>query len=505
MGIGNRVSGYREPPARRTRPSGSRRRRRATTRRTRAGRRRARRVDEAERGARRGARLRSRARAPGRTEPSGRRAPSPRAAPAPRPSSNRARPRGARRRRHHTPRASGLQMYLCACSCSRTSSRSSRIHRASIAGLEHAVHGREQHGRGALAQPVAHDDVPRVVEVGAIGDDELHFVVPESSVEVRPVHLRRLAAARTLHVDDRHDLVGHDRRSARGRRFRAGPRCPRGEQRDHERDTSVCSSGSPPVSSTSRHSNRATSATTSSTDILRPPVNAYGVSHHPQRRSHAASRTNTHGRPTCVDSPWMDDVDLEDRQHWTEFSLPTRTLRTLTSNLTSLIVLIRVIRRHVRLELPDRPRDVERHLLSVAAPARLRRAGVLRRALRHRRGELDVLPHAGAGSEPRLAAAHAGVVSLLRQAVPEVHAPGHVPGARRRHATGISRAPTSICSGAASIRSPTPAGSRRVLVAVSAELSRRAGDARLPRLAARRARGVSARRRAAPPIVERRG
>ena len=36
---------------------------------------------------------------------------------------------------------------------------------------------------------------------------------------------------------------------------------------------------------------------------LRPPVNAYGVSHQAQRRSHAASRMKTHGRPACVDSP----------------------------------------------------------------------------------------------------------------------------------------------------------------------------------------------------------
>ena len=44
-------------------------------------------------------------------------------------------------------------------------------------------------------------------------------------------------------------------------------------------------------------------------------MNAYGVSHQAQRKSHAASRTNTHGRPTWVDSPWMDCVDLEDGQH----------------------------------------------------------------------------------------------------------------------------------------------------------------------------------------------
>src|SRR5690606_7174750 len=70
--------------------------------------------------------------------------------------------------------------------------------------------------------------------------------------------------------------------------------------------TSCCSRGSPPVISTSGHSYRRTSATTSSSSILRPSVNAYGVSHHVHRRSHAVRRTNTHGRPACVDSPWME-------------------------------------------------------------------------------------------------------------------------------------------------------------------------------------------------------
>ena len=48
------------------------------------------------------------------------------------------------------------------------------------------------------------------------------------------------------------------------------------------------------------------SPTTSSTDILRPSANAYGVSHHVHLRSQAVSRTNTHGRPTWVDSPWIE-------------------------------------------------------------------------------------------------------------------------------------------------------------------------------------------------------
>jgi len=39
---------------------------------------------------------------------------------------------------------------------------------------------------------------------------------------------------------------------------------------------------------------------------LAASVNAYGVSHQAHRKSQAVSRTNTHGRPTWVDSPWID-------------------------------------------------------------------------------------------------------------------------------------------------------------------------------------------------------
>src|SRR6267142_1703243 len=46
--------------------------------------------------------------------------------------------------------------------------------------------------------------------------------------------------------------------------------------------------------------------TTSSTDILCPSWNAYAVSHHEQRRSHAVSRTKTQRRPACDDSPWIE-------------------------------------------------------------------------------------------------------------------------------------------------------------------------------------------------------
>ena len=55
--------------------------------------------------------------------------------------------------------------------------------------------------------------------------------------------------------------------------------------------------------------------------------------------------------------------------------------------------------RHFRLELPGRPGHVERRLLSARArrPERLRRARLLRRALRHGRGEFHVLRTAEAG------------------------------------------------------------------------------------------------------------
>ena len=53
----------------------------------------------------------------------------------------------------------------------------------------------------------------------------------------------------------------------------------------------------------------------------------------------------------------------------------------------------------------------------------LRRARLLRRALRHRRGELELLRHASARGQPRLGAAHAARIRVLAEAVSEVHPP----------------------------------------------------------------------------------
>ena len=71
-------------------------------------------------------------------------------------------------------------MNLCAASCRRTASWSSRIQAASCLRIQHAVDGREQHRGDAAAQAVPDDDVARVVVVGAILDDELDLVVRAS-------------------------------------------------------------------------------------------------------------------------------------------------------------------------------------------------------------------------------------------------------------------------------------------------------------------------------------
>src|SRR6185503_6672415 len=83
--------------------------------------------------------------------------------------------------------------------------------------------------------------------------------------------------------------------------------------------------------------------------------------------------------------------------------------------------------RHVGMELSLGKRDVERTLLSRDAVearrhARLRRAAVLRRAFRYRRGQLDFLQAAARRSQSHMGRAHETGLRLLSEAVPEVHA-----------------------------------------------------------------------------------
>src|SRR5688572_10674566 len=63
--------------------------------------------------------------------------------------------------------------------------------------------------RGAANELVPCDDLAGELVIGAVFDDELDLILRTQSLEVRPVVLRSLAAARALHIEDRHDLSRH--------------------------------------------------------------------------------------------------------------------------------------------------------------------------------------------------------------------------------------------------------------------------------------------------------
>ena len=106
------------------------------------------------------------------------------------------------------------------------------------------------------------------------------------------------------------------------------------------------------------------------------------------------------------------------------------------------------------MELPVRAGHVERHLLPAAAGAppagvgKVRRAALLRRALRYRRGQLDVLPRAGGRDGEGLGGAHAAELRVLAEALSEVHAPEDVREGDRRRRLERSARRTSTSSGA---------------------------------------------------------
>src|SRR5688500_1922592 len=80
--------------------------------------------------------------------------------------------------------------------------------------IEHAVHRRQVYRGGPLSQSVTSDRVACVLVVRAVLDHELHLIVRTQAVEVRPVGPRRLAAARTLDVENRDNGDRHARRAA---------------------------------------------------------------------------------------------------------------------------------------------------------------------------------------------------------------------------------------------------------------------------------------------------
>src|SRR5688572_10855932 len=89
--------------------------------------------------------------------------------------------------------------------------------------------------------------------------------------------------------------------------------------------------------------------------------------------------------------------------------------------------------RHVWLELSVGAGDLERHLLPEDAleegrHRRVRRAALLRGALRYRRGEFDVLRPASRRRHLGLGQPDPPGLRVFVEAVPEVHAPEDVPG-----------------------------------------------------------------------------
>src|SRR5215208_2317382 len=80
--------------------------------------------------------------------------------------------------------------------------------------IEDSMHRRQMNRRGAANELVACDDIAGKLVVAAILDDELDLVLRTQALEIFPVVLRDLAAARTLHIEDRHDVRRHTFRAA---------------------------------------------------------------------------------------------------------------------------------------------------------------------------------------------------------------------------------------------------------------------------------------------------
>ena len=207
-------------------------------------------------------------------------------------------------------------MYLCSCSCRRAGSRSASIHSDSVLRIEHAVHRRQEHGGRARREIVPCDDVARELVVGAILDDELHLVVRRERVEIRPVVPVRFAAARDTSRRRSCTTPAGTRAidaMAAGLEHHGRARAP--SSASISGYTSSCSSGSPPVISTSGQSCRSTSAH----DLVErhASVPREGVRRVAPRAAQVARRQpDEHARPPGAGRLALNRVeDLVDRQH----------------------------------------------------------------------------------------------------------------------------------------------------------------------------------------------
>ena len=227
--------------------------------------------------------------------------------------------------------------------------------------------------------------------------------------------------------------------------------------------TSCCSSGSPPVISTSRAAERVHRVR----GPRRPTSSALRGRHRACRTSGSGDRRPSAGRTRRLAREGglaLDRVeDLVDRQHRHVATQPhgeglnPSIVRTAWSS----------SHRHLGLALSRRPRHVGRHLLSQArgSPSRLRRAALLCGALQHRRDQQHVLRPAAARPSASGGSAHAGTFRVLGQALPEVHAPAsavdRTPVERRgrgrvqgRHRTDRRRRQAGRAAGAVPVALP---------------------------------------------------
>ena len=321
-------------------------------------------------------------------------------------------------------------MYLWSCTCRRAGTLSASIHSESVLGSSTPCTGENRTAAHRPARPWRRTTSTANSKSRAILDDELHFVVRRQRVEIAPVVLVGLAARRALDVDDLDHFVWNapDRPVPAGFE-QHGPAAV--DETPHQRVDIVLQQRF----AAGDLDELATVALDVGDHLVQRPLRPFvkRVRRVAPRAAEVARRqADEHARLPRPGRLALNRVeDLVDRQHEPRISTILSCRPRSASAYGNRDV--GPAHRHRRLELPERPRYVERRLLPRAARASegVRRALVLRGALRHGRGELDFLRPAALRGDERLGRSHPRRLRVRREAVSEVHAPAYVQGARR--------------------------------------------------------------------------
>ena len=187
-------------------------------------------------------------------------------------------------------------MYLCSCSWTRTGRRSASTHSDSVR-IQHAVHRRQMDRRGTPRQVVPRDR-PRARTRSR--RDRLITNFTSSCGRSRSRLLQSFFSASPLPGHFTSMMVttpAGTRAVLRWPPVSSSTVFPRSSSRSISGYTSSCSSGSPPVTSTSGQRSGRPLRESSRPAACVPSWNAYGVSHHEQRgRTPSGGRTHTAGR-----------------------------------------------------------------------------------------------------------------------------------------------------------------------------------------------------------------